>query len=73
MLILLYVFYASGVPFLNFCCLLSLLNAKWGQLNSYFCSALSYDLMKGSFQIKQECGFFAVQKMKCISIKVQGF
>lgn len=32
----LFVVYAAGIFFPDFCCLLSLLNAKRGQLNSYF-------------------------------------
>lgn len=70
MSIFLYVVYASGVPFPDFCCLLSLLNAKRGQLNSYFLSALIYDLMKGSFQRKQGFWFFAKRKIKHISVDV---
>lgn len=70
MSILLYVVCASGVPFPDFCCLLSLLNAKRGQLNSYFWSAVIYDLMKGSFESKQGFGFFVERKIKHISVDV---
>lgn len=65
MSILLHVVYASGVPFPNFCSLLSLLNIKWGQFNSYFWSALIYDLMKGSFQTQNKnLGFFFLHDRK---------
>lgn len=54
---LLFVVYAAGIPFQDFCCLLSLLSAKRGQLNPYFWSALLYGVVEGSFQKKTKIRF----------------
>lgn len=60
---LLFVVYAAGIPIPDFCGLLSLLNAKRGQLNSCFWSALLYGVVEGSFRKNPKIFFFTELKI----------